>query len=203
MTYTDLVQQISDMSSENNDSLFIANIPVFVQNAEKRIFQAVKLPNFRKNATSFLVSGNKYLTTPTDYLIPWELAVIVDGEYEYLLLKDVSYIRGMYPNPTDTTVPKTYAQFDDNTILLGPTPDSAYEVELHYFYYPESIVTATTTWLGTNYPNLLLYGAMVEASAFMKSEEDTMKSYAEQYSVNLKFLQDYAKNKFASGNYRN
>lgn len=203
MTYTELVQAIKDMSSENDDVLFIDNIPVFVQNAEKRIYQAVKLPNFRKNVTSNLVSGNRYLTTPTDYLIPWELAVIVNDEYEYLLLKDVSYIRGMYPNPNDTTVPKVYAQFDDNTILLGPTPDSAYSVELHYFYYPESIVTAETTWLGTNFPNLMLYAAMVEASAFMKSEEDTVKMYAEQYAVNMKLLQDYAKSKFASTNYRN
>jgi hypothetical protein len=108
----------------------------------------------------------------------------------------------MYPNPMDVTVPKVYAQFDDNTILLGPTPDSAYEVELHYFYYPESIVTATTTWLGTNFPNLLLYGAMVEASAFMKSEEDITRMYAEQYSVNMKFIQEYAKNRFASTTYR-
>lgn len=202
MTYTELVQAISDMSSENDDPLFQSNIPIFVANAEKRIFQAVKVPNFRKNATSTLTISNKYLTTPTDYLAPWELAVIVDGEYRYLLLKDVSYVREMYPNPTDTTVPKVYSQFDDNTILLGPTPDSAYEVELHYFYYPESIVTAETTWLGDNFPNLLQYAAMVEAAVFMKSEEDTVKTYAEQYSVNLKLFQDYAKGKFASGNYR-
>lgn len=203
MTYTELVQAISDMSSENDDPLFVSNIPIFVQNAEKRIFQAVKIPNFRKNATSTLTVGNKYLTTPTDYLAPWELAVVVDGEYRYLLIKDVSYVREMYPNPTDTTVPKVYAQFDDDTLLLGPTPDSAYVAELHYFYYPETIVTAETTWLGTNFPNLLLYAAMVEAAVFMKSEEDIVKAYAEQYAVNVKLLQDYAKGKFASTNYRN
>lgn len=203
MTYTELVQAISDAASENNDPLFVSNIPLFVQNAEKRIFQAVKIPNFRKNATSTLTVGNKYLTTPTDYLAPWELAVVVDGEYRYLLIKDVSYVREMYPNPTDTTVPKVYAQFDDDTLLLGPTPDSAYVAELHYFYYPETIVTAETTWLGTNFPNLLLYAAMVEAAVFMKSEEDIVKAYAEQYAVNIKLLQDYAKGKFASTNYRN
>lgn len=201
MNYTELVQAITDMSTDNDDPTFVANVPVFIGNAEKRIFQAVRIPAFRKNAVSFCQASNRYLTTPTDYLAPWEFAVI-NTTYSYPLLKDVSFIREAYPDPAYTGVPKYYAIFDENTLLLGPTPDSAYQVELHYFYYPESIVTAITTWLGTNFPNLLLYASMVEAAAFMKSEEDIVKLYAEQYAVNMKLLQDYAKGKFNSGGYR-
>ena len=201
MNYTELSQAIQDMSSDNDDPTFVANIPVFIQNAEKRIYQAVRLPNFRKNATSFCQASNKYLATPTDYLAPWELAVI-NTSYSYLLLKDVSFIREVYPDPAYTGQPKYYAVFDDNTLILGPTPSSAYQVELHYYYYPESIVTANTTWLGDNFDNLLLYACMVEAAAFMKSEEDIVKLYSEQYAVNMKLLKDYANSKFTSGNYR-
>ncbi len=201
MTYTELLQAIQDMSSDNNDPTFVDNIPVFVRNAEKRIFQAVRLPNFRKNATSNCATGNRYLTTPTDFLAPWELAVI-NTSYSYLLNKDVAFIREAYPDPSYTNVPKYYAVFDDNTLLLGPTPASTYQVELHYYYYPESITTALVTWLGDNFDNLLLYAAMVEAAAFMKSEEDIVKLYAEQYAVNMKLLKDYAKESFNSGGYR-
>lgn len=201
MNYTELSQAIQDMSSDNDDPTFVANIPVFVKNAEKRIFQAVRIPNFRKNATSNCVASNRFVTTPTDFLAPWELAVI-NTTYSYLLNKDVSFIREAYPDPAYTSVPKYYAVFDDNTLLLAPTPADAYQVELHYYYYPESIVTAGTTWLGNNFDNLLLYACMVEAAAFMKSEEDTTKMYAEQYAVNMKLLKDYAKEKFNSGGYR-
>jgi hypothetical protein len=201
VNYSELTQAILDMSSDNDDVSFVNNVPVFIQNAEKRIYQAVRIPNFRKNSTSFLQLGNNYLTTPPDYLAPWELAVINNG-YSYLLLKDVSFIREAYPDPAFRGVPKYYAQFDDNTMILGPTPAAAYQVQLHYYHYPESIVTANTTWLGTNYPNLLLYASMVEAAAFMKSEEDMVKMYAEQYAVNMKLLQSYASSKLRSGDYR-
>lgn len=201
MNYAELSQAIQDMSSDNDDPTFVANIPVFVQNAEKRIYQAVRLPNFRKNATSFCQASNKYLAAPTDYLAPWELAII-NTSYSYLLLKDVSFIREVYPDPAYTGQPKYYAVFDDNTFILGPTPNSAYQLELHYYYYPESIVTASTTWLGDNFDNLLLYACMIEAAAFMKSEEDIVKLYSEQYAVNMKLLKDYANSKFTSGNYR-
>jgi hypothetical protein len=201
--YDNLVVQIQDAASENNDPLFLQNIPVFVTNAENRINQAVKLPVSRKSSTSFLQLGNKYLTTPTNYLSPFELAVIVGDEQRYLLLKDVAYIREMYPNTTDITVPKVYAQFDENTLILGPTPDDAYEVELHYYSYPDSILTTGTSWIAEFFPNVLFYACMVEAAVFMKSEEDIVKAYAEQYSVNMKLLKDYAMQKFYSGNYRN
>ncbi len=202
MNYTELSAALVAATDDNDDPVFVANIPVFFRNAEKRIYQAVKIPDLRKNATSTTVSGSPYLTLPTDYLAPWELAVVVSGAYSYLLIKDVSFIREVYPNPSDTATPKYFAQFDANTFILGPTPNGTLTVELHYFYYPESIVTASTTWLGDNFDNLLLYGALVEAATFMKSEEDVMKAYAEQYAVNLKLLQEYANGKLMSGNYR-
>jgi hypothetical protein len=201
MTYTELIQAIQD-ATENTDTTFVANIPVFVKNAEKRIYQAVKIPNLRKNQTGYFVSSNAYLTLPTDYISAWEVAVISSGSYTYLLPKDVSFIREAYPSPTTTGTPKYYAQFDDNTLFVGPTPSSALQVEMHYFYYPTSIVTASTTWLGTNFDNVLLYGSLVEAAAFMKSEEDITKTYQEQYAVNLKLLSQYASGKLNSSDYR-
>jgi len=201
MNYTELYDAVV-AETENTDTTFVANIPVLVKNAEKRIYQAVKIPNLRKNATSYFQASNPYLTLPTDYLSAWELATITSGAYAYLLPKDVSFIREAYPSATTTGTPKYYAQFDDNSLFVGPTPSGAIQVELHYFYYPETIVTATTTWLGTNFDNVLLYGTLVEAAVFMKSEEDTMKAYAEQYTVNLKLLKQYADGKLSSGDYR-
>ena len=201
MNYTELVAAVT-AATENTDTDFVANIPVFVKNAEKRIYQAVKIPNLRKNATSYLQISNPYLTMPSDYLSTWELATITSGLYAYLLPKDVSFLREAYPNPTTLGTPKYYAQFDDNSLLVGPTPSGTIQVELHYFYYPETIVTAATSWLGTNFDNVLLYGTLVEAAAFMKSEEDIAKTYAEQYTVNIKLLKAYSDGKLSSGDYR-
>lgn len=201
MDYTSLYDAIV-ATTENDDDSFLANIPTFVRNAEKRIYQAVKIPALRKNAVSTTVPGLQYITVPTDFLAPWELAVLGDSGYSYLLLKDVSFIREAYPNPNSQGTPKYYSVFDETTFLVAPTPDSLTTVELHYFYYPESIVTANNTWLGDNFGNTLLYGALVEAAVFMKSEEDIMKAYTEQYAVNLKLLKDYSDGKLRSGNYR-
>lgn len=202
MNYTELYDAIL-AETENTDDTFVANIPVMVKNAEKRIYQAVKIPALRKNVTSALQVNTPYLTLPTDYLAPWEFAAIVSGSYTYLLIKDVSFLREMFPNPSTTGTPRFYAQFDENTLLVAPTPSTAATVELHYFYYPESIVTATTTWVGDNFENVLLYGALVEAAVFMKSEEDILKAYSEQYTVNLKLLKEYSVGALRSGNYRN
>lgn len=201
MNYTELYSAII-AETENTDDTFVANIPVFVKNAEKRIYQAVKIPNLRKNATSFFQQGNQYLSLPTDYLSSWEVAAIVNNSYSYLLPKDVSFIRETYPVVTETGTPKYYAQFDDNTFLVGPTPAGTYQVELHYFYYPTTIVTAGTTWLGNNFDNVLLYGALVEAAVFMKSEADVSKYYAEQFALNMKLLEAYADGQLKSGTYR-
>jgi hypothetical protein len=202
VNYTELYNAII-AETENNDPTFLENIPVMVNNAEKRIYQAVKIPALRKNATTTLAPAVPYTTLPTDYLAPWEFAVIAGGSYTYLLLKDVSFLREMFPNPSATGTPRYYAQFDADTFILAPTPSSPSTAELHYFYYPESIVTAGTSWVSTNFENVLLYAALVEAAVFMKSEEDTMKAYAEQFAVNLKLLKEYSDGKLRSGNYRN
>ena len=157
-------------------------VDTFIQQAEQRIFNSVQFPNFRKNQTGTLTASNKYLEAPPDFLASYSLAVIDDsGSYEYLLNKDVNYIRAAYPSPTDTGLPKYYAQFDENTFILGPTPDDAYTVEMHYFYYPESIVTASTTWLGDNFDSALLYGALIEAYTYMKGEPDVIAGYNKRY----------------------
>lgn len=202
MNYAELTAAIV-AETENNDTTFIANIPLMVKNAEKRIYQAVKIPALRKNQVGGMQSGNKYLTLPNDYLASWEISTInADGIYTFLLPKDVSFIREVYPDPNTAGNPRYYAQFDADTIIVGPTPDSAYSVELHYFYYPESIVTAGTSWIGNNWDNVLLYGALVEAAVFMKSEEDIMAAYSGQYVANLQLLQEYSNGILRSGTYR-
>jgi hypothetical protein len=202
VNYTELYDAVVE-ETENDDETFVANIPIFVKNAEKRIYQAVKIPELRKNQTGNLQLNVPYLTLPTDYLSFWELATIdSNGLYAHMLPKDVSFMREAYPSPTYTGLPKYFAQFDANTFIVAPTPNDNYDVELHYFYYPESIVTASTTWLGNNFDNTLLYGTLVEAAVFMKSEEDIMKAYSEQYTVNLKLLQVYSDGQLRSGYFR-
>ncbi len=155
----------------------------FVQQAEQRIYNSIQFPALRKNVTGSATASNKYLATPVDWLATFSLARInADGSYEYLLNKDVNYIREAFPFPATTGAPTHYAIFDDNTFILGPTPDASYSMELHYFYYPTSITTAGTSWLGTNLDSLLLYGSLLEAASFMKSEADTVKNYMERYN---------------------
>jgi len=155
----------------------------FVQQAEQRIYNSIQFPALRKNVTGNATASNKYLATPVDWLATFSLARInADGSYEYLLNKDVNFIREAFPFPAVSGAPTHYAIFDDNTFILGPTPDASYSMELHYFYYPTSITTAGTSWLGTNLDSLLLYGSLLEAAAFMKSDADTIKNYTDRYN---------------------
>ena len=155
----------------------------FVQQAEQRIYNSIQFPALRKNVTGNATLNNKYLATPVDWLATFSLARInADGSYEYLLNKDVNFIREAFPFPATSGAPTHYAIFDENTFILGPTPDASYSMELHYFYYPQSIVTAGTSWLGDNLDSLLFYGSLLEAAAFMKSEPDTVKNYMERYN---------------------
>ena len=155
----------------------------FVQQAEQRIYNSIQFPALRKNVTGNATASNKYLATPVDWLATFSLARInADGSYNYLLNKDVNYIREAFPFPATTGAPTHYAMFDENTFILGPTPDASYGMELHYFYYPQSIVTAGTSWLGDNLDSLLLYGSLLEAASFMKSEADTVKNYMDRYN---------------------
>jgi hypothetical protein len=202
MNYTQLTAAICDYT-QNFESDFVANIPVFVQQAEQRIYNSVQFPSLRKNVTGSVTSANKYLSCPNDFLSVYSMAVIdATGAYEYLLNKDVNFIRQAYPNPTtDTGIPKYYALFgptvsgatisDELSFILGPTPDAAYSVELHYYYYPESISVAADgqTWLGDNFEIVLLYGSLVEAYTFMKGENDMMALYDGKYKEALALAQ--------------
>ena len=192
MTYTELVAAIESYT-QNYESDFVANIPTFVTQAETRIYNTVQIPALRKNVTGTITSGNKYLSCPNDFLSVFSMAVIDADNYEYLLNKDVNFIRAAYPSANDQGVPKYYALFgptvssgivtDELSFILGPTPDDNYDVELHYYYYPESITTAADgrTWLGDNYDPVLLYGSLVEAYTFMKGEQDMMAYYQKKY----------------------
>ena len=174
--------QFSDAAGSDATFTSKEQIDTFIQQAEQRIYNSVQFPNFRKNQIGTSTTGNKYLEAPVDFLASYSMAVIDgDGNFEYLLNKDVNYIRAAYPNPSTTGIPKYYAQFDNNTFILGPTPDAAYSIELHYFYYPESIVTASTTWLGDNFDSALLYGALCEAYTYMKGEPDVLANYNKRY----------------------
>jgi hypothetical protein len=202
MNYTQLSTAIQDYT-QNFESDFVANIPLFVQQAEQRIYNTVQFPSLRKNVTGSASANNKYLSCPTDFLSVYSMAVIdALGNYEYLLNKDVNFIRQAYPNPTsDTGIPKYYALFgptvsgatisDELSFILGPTPDAAYNVELHYYYYPESISVAADgqTWLGDNFETVLLYGSLVEAYTFMKGETDMMGLYDGKYKEALALAQ--------------
>jgi hypothetical protein len=180
-------------------------INTFITQAEQRIYNSVQFPSLRKNATATTTTNNKYLSCPTDFLAPYSLAVVdATGSYEYLLNKDVNFIRQSYPLPTDTAIPKYYALFGPTTtsgssptitnelsFILGPTPDAGYAVELHYYYYPESITTTSSgqTWLGDNFDTVLLYGSLVEAYTFMKGEVDIIAGYNQKYMEALALAQ--------------
>ena len=155
----------------------------FLQQSEQRIYNSIQFPALRKNVTGNATASNKYLATPVDWLATFSLARInAVGSYEYLLNKDVNFIREAFPFPATSGAPTHYAIFDENTFILGPTPDASYSMELHYFYYPTSITTAGTSWLGDNLDSLLLYGSLLEAAAFMKSEADVIKNYSDRYN---------------------
>jgi len=202
MNYTQLSQTIQDYA-ETDEQLFVDNIPNFVQFAEERIYNAVQIPAIRKNQIGNFTAGDHYLALPDDYLASFSLAVIdADGNYEYLLDKDVNFIRQSYPTANDQGVPRYYAQFKPYTYLIGPTPDDSYQVELHYYYYPESIVTAGTSWLGDNFETALVYGALREAVIFQKGEQDMVAYYEQKYQESLALLKDLGDGKDRRSAYR-
>jgi hypothetical protein len=188
VNYAALVTAIQDYC-ENTEASFVSNIPLFVQQAEQRIFNTVQFPSLRKNVVGNTTATTAYLACPDDFLAPYSMAVIDGtGSYSYLLNKDVNFIRESFPNPASTGTPGYYALFGPRstaqtelTFILGPTPDAVYQVELHYFFYPTSIVTAGTSWLGDNFDSVLLYGALVEAYTYMKGEGDLMALYDGKY----------------------
>ena len=208
MNYTELVDAIKGYAENDfpetvgSGGLTSAEqIAIFVQNAEERIYNSVQIPAIRKNVTGTTSSGNKYLQVPSDWLSTFSLAVVCNGpttlpdgrvfasgDYVYLLNKDVNFIREAFPSQTDTGLPQYYAVFDYNSFILGPMPNAAYTVELHYFYYPESIVTAGTSWRGDNFESVLLYGSLLEAASFMKSDKDVVDNYTARYNEAMLLL---------------
>lgn len=209
MNYTQLFDAIQSYTENNFPDFDLSDgsqdttteqINRFIQQAEQRIYNTVQFPSLRKNVTGSTSTNNKYLACPNDFLAVYSIAVITGvtggdlntGTYEYLLNKDVNFIRQSYPTPNDTGVPRYYALFgprsnneSELSFILGPTPDNDYDIELHYFYYPESIVTAGSSWLGDNFDTVLFYGALVEAYTYMKGESDVMAVYENKYKEAL------------------
>ena len=205
MNYSELSSAIQTYTENNFPAITLADgstftttaqINRFIEQAEQRIYNTVQFPSLRRNATGATASGNKYLACPDDFLAPYSLAVYAtSGPFIYLLNKDVNFIREAYPTPTDTGTPKYYALFgpavassvisNELSFILGPTPDAVYNAELHYYYYPESITSAGTTWLGDNFDTVLLYGSLVEAYTFMKGEQDLIQLYDAKYKEAL------------------
>jgi hypothetical protein len=207
MTYTELCTNIADICE---NTFTATEYALFTQQAEQHIYNTVQLANLRKNVTGALTSGNKYLSCPNDFLSTYSLAVIdSSGNYTFLLNKDVNFIREAYPNATATGLPKHYAIFGPQSgdvkelaYLVGPTPDANYSAELHYYYYPESIVTAGATWLGDNFDSALLNGALVEAIRFMKGDQDLVQLYQTMYVQAIALLKNLGDGKQRMDAYR-
>jgi hypothetical protein len=213
MNYTELKANIQDIVE---NSFTEDQLAMFTQQAEQKIFNTVQLPSLRKNVDGALTPNNKYLSAPNDFLSVFSLAVVdEDGRYEYLLNKDVNFIRQAYPTPTSTGLPRYYAIFgptttagnpptltDELSFIVGPTPDANYVVELHYFFYPESIVTAGTTWLGDNFDSALLNGALMEALRFIKGEGDMIAMYEKLYLQAIMLLKQLGDGKLRQDSYR-
>jgi len=216
MNYTTLYNTIQTYTENQFPDVYLASgatvsattqINTFITQAEQRIYNSVQFPSIRKSQYAPITANNKYISLPNDFLSVYSLALVTGvtnanldtGTFEYLLNKDVNFIRQAYPTPNDTGEPKYYALFGPTilnsaittelSLILGPTPDATYYVELHYYYYPESIVTATTTWLGDNFDTVLLYGALVEAATFMKAETDMVALYNGKYTEALALAQ--------------
>jgi len=196
MNYTQLVAEIQ---SYTENQFATDDINTFIKQAEQRIYNTIQFPSLRKNVTGATYGNNKYLSAPNDFLSVFSMAVVDGtGAYSYLLNKDVNFIRAAFPNPSDTGLPEYYALFGPTTtnaatpvitnelsFILGPTPDNAYTIELHYYYYPESITTANTSWLGDNFDSVLFYGSLLEAYTYMKGEADVYTAYQKRYDEAL------------------
>jgi hypothetical protein len=188
MNYAELSLAIQDYL-ESYETTLVTNIPNFVRQTEERIYRSVMIPELRKNVTGAIGSGDQYIARPTDFLSVFSIAVIdADGNYTYLIDKDVNFMREAYPNPTTTGLPKYYAQFDGDgpvstygTFIIGPSANATYNIELHYFYEPPSIVDTGTSWLGENAETALLYGCLVEAYTYLKGDADLMDTYQKRY----------------------
>ena len=202
-TYTTLKTAIQDYV-QSTETTFASQLPRFILNAEERILKECQLDVFRKSVQGSVSSSNKFLTKPTDFLAQNSLSVVNNSSNEFLLYKQVTMLQDYTPNPATTGVPKYYADWDDTSFLLAPTPDSNYTMELHYFYRPTSITTSAdgTSWLGTNAELGLLYGSLVEAYTFMKGEADLLQLYNQRYMEALQTLKNLGEGLQTSDQYR-
>lgn len=200
MNYTDLKTNIQDICE---NTFTDAQLAMFTQLAEQTIYNSVQIPDLRKNQTGTFTATNKYLVYPTDLLYVYSLAVEdSNSDYQFLIQKDANFIREAYPDATDTGLPKYYGHFSSTSFIVGPTPDSDYAVELHYGYYPESIVTASTTWLGDEFDSALLNAALVEAIRFLKGEPDVVALYEKLYAQSIVMLKNLGDGKMRQDSYR-
>lgn len=201
-TYTTLKTAIQDYL-QTTETSFVTNLPTFITQAEERILRTVQLPDFRKNVTGTLTSGDQYLAMPSDFLSQYSLAIDNTG-YEYLLFKDANFIRESFPSSTTQGVPKYYGIFDDANFIIGPTPNANFAVELHYLYKPASITTdpSGTSWLGDNAENALLYGSLIEAYVYLKGDPDMMSLYQSKFDESLAQLKILGEGFNTTDNYR-
>tara|TARA_A100001515_G_scaffold84466_1_gene67068 strand:+ start:2613 stop:3251 length:639 start_codon:yes stop_codon:yes gene_type:complete len=201
-TFTTLKSAIQDYL-ETTETTFVNNLPTIITQAEERILKAVQLPDFRKNANGTTTQSNPYLSVPSDFLATYSLSIDNSG-YEFLIRKDVNFIREAYPVAATTGVPKHYALFNEQAFILGPTPNANYSAEIHYFYKPESITVSSdgTSWLGTNAENALLYGSLVEAYSFLKGEPDLLQLYSTRYNEALQDLKALGEGYNTTDSYR-
>jgi hypothetical protein len=203
-TYAELKTAIQDYT-ENTETTFVNNLDVFIKNTEERILKIAQLEVFRKNQTGNMTLGNQYLALPSDYLAPFSLSFTSNGNKEFVLFKDVNFVQSFNPNNSSTGAPRYYAQFDIENFILGPTPDAAYDVELHYFYRPASLTSvgdSGTTWLSTNASVALLYGSLIEAYTFMKGEADLVQNYTQRFTEALSRVKNFGESQEVTDAYR-
>jgi len=192
MTYGELKQAIQDYT-ENDETSFVNNLPLFIRLAEERILKSVQLSLFQKNQSGSMTSGNQYLAAPSDFLAPFSLSIDVNGDKKFLLFKDLDFIQTYTPDATTTGQPKYYAQFDVDNFIIGPTPNANYTVDIHYLYRPLSLTAGTdsgTSWLSTNAEIALLYGSLVEAYTYMKGDPNLMQMYNQRLGEGISRLKN-------------
>ena len=204
-TYAELKQAVQDYT-ENDETTFVNNLPVFIRQAEERILKNVQLSLFKKNVSGGMSASNKYLACPSDYLSPFALSFVdSDGDHVFLDFKDVDFVQSFNPDATTTGKPRYYAVFDVDNFILGPTPNSSYSVELHYFYRPASLTAGAdsgTTWLSENAEIALLYGTLMEAYIFMKGEADMMAMYEKRFTEAISGMKMFGESKEVTDEYR-
>ncbi len=203
-TYDSLKQAIQDYT-ENTETTFVNNLDLFIKNTEERILKIAQLEIFRKNASGALTASNKFLAVPTDYLASYSVCITNGSDKEFLLFKDVNFVQSFNPDPATTGVPRYYAQFDVGNFILGPTPNSNYAVDIHYFYRPNSLTAGAgsgTTWLSTNASVALLYGSLIEAYTFMKGEADLVQNYTQRFTEALSRVKNFGESQEVTDAYR-